>query len=64
MFDANERLDLEKIMVISTEMRQMFFEDHLRKFPDFQWLSAKFGFSKASLQDMYKVYVTLSMLLP
>ena len=64
MFDANERLDLEKIMVISTEMRQMFFEDYLRKFPDFQRLSAKFGFSKASLQDMYKVYMTLSKLVP
>merc|ERR1719352_225024 len=47
----NERLDLVEIMVNSTEMRQMLFEDHLRKFPDFQRLSAKFGSSKASLQD-------------
>eukprot|EP00090_Calanus_glacialis_P000024 TRINITY_DN10022_c0_g1_i1.p1 TRINITY_DN10022_c0_g1~~TRINITY_DN10022_c0_g1_i1.p1 ORF type:complete len:917 (-),score=322.44 TRINITY_DN10022_c0_g1_i1:110-2860(-) len=60
----NERLDLVEIMVNSTEMRQMLFEDHLRKFPDFQRLSAKFGSSKASLQDMYKVYVSLSKLDP
>ena len=60
----NERLDLVEILVISTEMRQMFFEDLLRKFPDFQRLSAKFGFSKASLQDMYKVYMSLSKLVP
>eukprot|EP00092_Neocalanus_flemingeri_P017730 GFUD01019185.1.p1 GENE.GFUD01019185.1~~GFUD01019185.1.p1 ORF type:complete len:916 (+),score=230.63 GFUD01019185.1:47-2794(+) len=60
----NERLDLVEIMVNSTEMRQMLFEEHLRKFPDFQRLSAKFGSSKASLQDMYKVYLALSKLDP
>jgi len=58
----NERLDLVEIMVNCTEMRQMLFEEHLRKYPDFQRLSAKFGSSKASLQDMYKVYVALSKL--
>ena len=57
----NQRLDLVEIIVNSTEMRQMLFEDHLRKFPEFQRLSAKFGSSKASLQDMY---VSLSKLDP
>jgi len=60
----NERLDLVEIMVNSTEIRQMLFEEHLRKYPDFQRLSAKFGSSKASLQDLYKVYVALSKLDP
>jgi len=59
----NERLDLVQVMVNSTEMRQMLHEDLLRKFPDFQRLSAKFGSAKVSLQDMYKVYVALSHLL-
>lgn len=35
----------------------MLFEDHLSKFPDIQRLSAKFGSSMASLQDMYKVFM-------
>jgi len=60
----NERLDLVEIMVNNTEMRQLLFEEHLRKFPDFQRLAAKFGSAKANLQDMYKVYVALSKLDP
>ena len=51
-----------ELMVTNTEMRQLLWEDHLRKFPDFQRLSAKFGSNKASLQDMYKVYVAVSKL--
>ena len=38
------------------------FEDHLKKFPDFQRLSAKFSSCKANLQDMYRVYVSLKHL--
>jgi len=60
----NERLDLVEIMVNNTELRQLLFEEHLRRFPDFQRLSAKFGSSKANLQDMYKVYLALSKLDP
>ena len=58
----NERLNLVDLMVTNTEMRQLLWEDHLRKFPDFQRLAAKFGSSKASLQDMYKVYVAVAKL--
>ena len=58
----NERLNLVELMVTNTEMRQLLWEDHLRKFPDFQRLSAKFGSSKATLQDMYKVYVAVAKL--
>ena len=58
----NERLNLVELMVTNTEMRQLLWEDHLRKFPDFQRLSAKFGSSKATLQDMYKLYVAVSKL--
>jgi len=60
----NERLNIVEMMVLNTELRQILYEDHLRKFPDFQRLSAKFGSGKANLQDMYKVYVALSKLDP
>ena len=60
----NERLDLVELMVNNTEVRQMLFEDHLKRFPDFQRLSAKFASCKANLQDMYRVYVSLSRLDP
>ena len=36
---------------------QVCYEDHLRKFPDFQRLAAKFGAKKANLQDAYKVFL-------
>ena len=60
----NERLDLVEMMVNNTDIRQLLFEDHLKRFPDFQRLSAKFASSKANLQDMYRVYVSLSRLQP
>ena len=60
----NERLDLVELLVNNTEIRQLLFEDHLKRFPDFQRLSAKFASSKASLQDMYRVYVSLSRIEP
>ena len=58
----NERLNLVEMMVINTDLRQLLWEEHLRRFPDFQRLSAKFGSCKATLQDMYKVYVAVSRL--
>ena len=60
----NERLNLVEMMVTNTEMRQLLWEDHLKRFPDFQRLSAKFAGGKAKLQDMYKVYVAVSRLEP
>jgi len=59
-----ERLDLVEILVNNTELRQMLFEEHLRRFPDYQRLAAKFGSSRANLQDMYRVYVSISKLQP
>jgi len=59
-----ERLDLVDIFVNNTEIRQICYEDHLRRFPDFQRLSAKFGAKKANLQDSYKVYVAIGKLKP
>ena len=60
----SERLDLVELLVTNTELRQLLFEDHLRRFPDFQRLATKFATKKANLQDMYRVYVALSRLEP
>ena len=60
----SERLDLVELLVTNTELRQLLFEDHLRRFPDFQRLATKFATKKANLQDMYRVYVALSRLDP
>lgn len=59
-----ERLDLVEVMVTSTEVRQTLYEEHLRKFPDFQRLAAKFAAGRASLQDAYRVFVALERLEP
>ena len=60
----SQRLDLVELLVTNTELRQLLFEDHLRRFPDFQRLATKFATKKANLQDMYRVYVALSRLEP
>ena len=60
----SERLYLVELLVTNTELRQLLFEDHLRRFPDFQRLATKFATKKANLQDMYRVYVALSRLEP
>jgi len=57
-----ERLDLVENFVENSEVRQIMYEDHLRKMPDFQRLSTRFQSKKASLQDMYKVYVAVGKL--
>jgi len=58
----NERLDLVEIFSVSTEMRQMMYENHLRRMPDFQRFASKFQAQRATLQDIYKVYVALGKL--
>ena len=58
----NERLDLVEIFSVSTEMRQMMYENHLRRMPDFQRFAPKFQANRATLQDIYKVYVALGKL--
>ena len=45
-----ERLDLVENFVENSEVRQIMYEDHLRKMPDFQRLSTRFQSKKASLQ--------------
>ena len=45
-----ERLDLVDQFVQNSEARQILYEDHLRKMPDFQRLSTKFQSKKANLQ--------------
>jgi len=57
-----ERLDLVDQFVQNSEARQILYEDHLRKMPDFQRLSTKFQSKKANLQDMYKVYTAVTKL--
>jgi len=58
----NERLDLVEVMINNTNTRQTIHEDHLRKFPDLQRLSGKLAAKKANLQDMYRVWLSLSRL--
>jgi len=59
-----ERLDLVEVMVTNTEIRQACYEEHLRKFPDFQRLAAKFAAKKGNLQDAYRVFVAFEKLAP
>lgn len=57
-----ERHSLVETFVNNAEVRQTLHEDHLRKMPDFQRISAKFQTKAAKLQDMYKVYVAVTKL--
>jgi len=59
-----ERLDLVEVMVTNTEIRQACYEEHLRKFPDFQRLAAKFAAKRANLQDAFRVFVAFEKLSP
>jgi len=58
----NERLDLVEALVTNTNTQQTLFEEHLRKFPDFQRLSGKIASKKASLQDLYRVWLGVGRL--
>lgn len=57
-----ERLNVVDAMLSDSDMRQMLFEDQLRKIPDFQRLAKKFQRKRATLQDCYRVYQALDKL--
>jgi len=57
-----ERLNLVEQFVQNSDIRQSLYEDHLRKMPDFQRIATKFQNKKATLQEMYKVYVAVNKL--
>ena len=55
----SERLDLVQLLVENTELRQLLYEDHLKRFPDLQRLAARFSTGRVGLQDLYRVYTAL-----
>jgi len=60
----NERLDLVEALVSNPQTQGSLHQDHLRRFPDFQRLAGKVGSRKASLQDLYRVWLGLGRLEP
>jgi DNA mismatch repair protein MSH2 len=49
-----ERYDLVEIFMQDILLREVLYEEHLRRVPDCQTLSRKFLKQRASLQDCYK----------
>ncbi|XP_076668549.1 DNA mismatch repair protein spel1 isoform X3 [Andrena cerasifolii] len=57
-----ERHDIVESLVNDNELRSNLSEDHLRRVPDLQVLAKKLARKKATLQDCYKIYTSMSHL--
>lgn len=57
-----ERHDIVEILVNDNELRSNLSEDHLRRIPDLQVLAKKLARKKATIQDLYKIYMCVSHL--
>ena len=57
-----ERHDIVESLVNDNELRSNLNEDHLRRVPDLQVLAKKLARKKATLQDCYKIYTSMSHL--
>ncbi|XP_076230523.1 DNA mismatch repair protein spel1 isoform X2 [Nomia melanderi] len=55
-----ERHDIVEALVNDNELRSGLSDDHLRRIPDLQILSKKLSRKKATLQDCYKIYNSVS----
>ena len=62
LFLIKERHDIVESLVNDNELRSNLNEDHLRRVPDLQVLAKKLARKKATLQDCYKIYTSMSHL--
>ncbi|XP_076178005.1 DNA mismatch repair protein Msh2-like isoform X3 [Ptiloglossa arizonensis] len=54
-----ERHDVVEALVNDNELRSGLNEDYLRRIPDLQVLAKKLSSKKATLQDLYKIYISM-----
>ena len=58
----DERMNVVEAFVNNAEMRHVVYKDQLRRIPDFQRIAKKFQSKKATLQDCYRVYQSVTLM--